>query len=114
MEKQVRCSTIMAAQRRNDMSAYVIALINVTDQEGYAPYRDMATASIAQYGGKYLARGGSSEVLEGETDANRFVIVQFDTYDQAKTWFDSPEYEAAKPHRRRNSTSTLMLVEGLS
>jgi uncharacterized protein (DUF1330 family) len=102
----------MAAQKEGSMSAYVIALINVTDPEGFAPYRDMATSSIAQSGGRYLARGGRSEVLEGETDANRFVIVEFDTYEQAKKWFDSPEYEAAKPHRRKNSTSTLMLVEG--
>jgi uncharacterized protein (DUF1330 family) len=95
------------------MAAYVIALINVTNQEGYAPYRDMATASIGKYGGRYLARGGASEVLEGETDANRFVILEFDSYQKAQEWWNSPEYEAAKPHRRKNATSTLMVVEGL-
>jgi uncharacterized protein (DUF1330 family) len=95
------------------MAAYVIALINVTNQEGYAPYRDMATASVEQYGGKYIARGGASEVLEGETDANRFVILEFPTYEKAKEWWNSPEYEAAKPHRQNNASSTLMLVEGV-
>src|SRR5947209_16883158 len=97
-----------------NMAAYVIALINVTNQEGYAPYRDLATSSVARYGGKYLARGGKSEVLEGETDANRFVILEFDSYEKAQEWWTSPEYEAAKPHRRKNAASTLMLVEGAS
>lgn len=96
------------------MSAYVIALINVTDPEGYEPYREMAPSSIAKYGGRYLARAGRSEVLEGETADNRFVVLEFESYERAQEWWNSPEYEAAKPYRRKSATATIMLVEGLS
>jgi len=96
------------------MAAFVIAIINVTDPEGYEVYKELVPASLAKYGGRYLARGGRSEVLEGESDAERLVLLEFESFDQAKEWWDSPEYEAAKPHRRKNSNSTIMLVEGLS
>jgi uncharacterized protein (DUF1330 family) len=96
------------------MPAYVIALINVTDPEGYEAYRDMTPPTIAQYGGRYIARAGRTEVLEGEMDANRAVLLEFESFEKAKEWWNSPEYEAAKPHRRRNATSTLVLVEGVS
>jgi uncharacterized protein (DUF1330 family) len=95
------------------MTAYVIALIEVTDPEGYEVYKEMAPASIAQYGGRYIARAGRSEVVEGEAKANRFVLLEFESYERAQEWWNSPEYEAAKPHRRRSATSTLMLVDGL-
>ena len=95
------------------MTAYVIALIEVTDPEGYEVYKEMAPPSIAQYGGRYIARAGRSEVVEGEAQANRFVLLEFESYERAQEWWNSPEYEAAKPHRRRSATSTLMLVDGL-
>lgn len=95
------------------MTAYVIALIDVTEPEGYEVYKEMAPASIAQYGGRYIARAGRSEVVEGEAEANRFVLLEFESYERAQEWWNSPEYEAAKPHRRKSATSTIMLVDGL-
>ena len=47
------------------MTAYVIADVTVTNPEAYAAYRPLAAASIAQYGGKFIARGGAVEPLEG-------------------------------------------------
>lgn len=96
------------------MPAYIIAVINVTDPEGYEIYKEMAPPAITKYGGRYLARAGRSEVLEGETDANRFVILEFDSYQKALEFWNSPEYEKAKPHRRRCASATFMLVEGLA
>ncbi|GAC1405482.1 MAG: DUF1330 domain-containing protein [Chloroflexota bacterium] len=96
------------------MSAYVIALIDVTDPDGYEVYKEMAHSSISKYGGHYLTRGGRTKMLEGETDKNRFVVLQFDSFEKAEEWWNSPEYEAAKPHRRKNATSTILLAEGLS
>jgi len=95
------------------MTAYVIALIEVTDREGYDVYKEMAPPTIAQYGGRYIARAGRSEVVEGETEANRFVLLEFESYERAQEWWNSPEYEAARPHRRRSATSTIVLVDGL-
>lgn len=94
------------------MAAYVMVMIDVRDQQEYEAYKAPAAQSIAQYGGQYLARGGQSEVLEGEPQANRFVLLEFDSYERAQRWWNSPEYEAAKPLRQRCSTGTLVLVEG--
>jgi uncharacterized protein (DUF1330 family) len=96
------------------VTAYVIAIINVTDPEGYEVYKEMAPPAIAKYGGRYIARGGRSEVLEGDPEAERFVILEFESYEKAREWWNSPEYEAAKVHRRASAISQLMLVEGLS
>jgi|SRR5947209_13173138 len=96
------------------MSAYVIALIKVTDPDGYEAYKEMAPPSIAQYGGRYIARAGRSEVFEGAPEAERFVLLEFDTFERAQEWWNSPEYEAAKSLRQRCATSNLMLVEGLA
>jgi uncharacterized protein (DUF1330 family) len=96
------------------MSAYVIAMINVTDPERYEVYKEMSPPAVAKYGGRYLARGGRSEVLEGGTEANRFVLLEFDSYEKAAEFWTSPEYGAAKPHRRKSATSTFVLVEGVS
>ncbi len=95
------------------MSAYVIALINVTDGEGYGVYRDMVPQTVAKYGGRYLARGGRSEVLEGVAQANRFAVLQFESFERAQEWWNSEEYEAAKPHRRSSAESVIVLVDGL-
>lgn len=99
--------------QREAMSAYVIAMIDVTDPEGYEMYKDMVPITIAQYGGRYLARGGRSDVLEGETASNRFVVLEFESFERAQEWWSSSEYEAVKPHRTKNATSSIVLVEGL-
>jgi uncharacterized protein (DUF1330 family) len=52
-------------------------------------------------------------VLEGEPDADRFVVLEFESYEQAQGWWNSPEYEEAKPHRRKSAASTLVLVDGV-
>jgi uncharacterized protein (DUF1330 family) len=95
------------------MAAYVIAMMNVTDPEGYEAYKGMAPPTIARYGGRYLARAGRTDVLEGEPEANRFVVLEFDSYEQAQEWWNSPEYEMAKPHRRKSAASTLVVVDGV-
>lgn len=95
------------------MAAYVIAMMKVADPEGYEAYKEMAPPTIAQHGGRYLARAGRTEVLEGEPDADRFVVLEFESYEQAQEWWNSPGYELAKPHRRRSAASTLVLVDGV-
>jgi len=95
------------------MAAYVVALIKVTDEEAYGKYKELVPGSIAKYGGRYLARGGVHEVLEGDVEAGRVVVVEFESLEKAKEWFDSPEYGEAKPHRHRGSESRMVVVEGV-
>jgi len=95
------------------MTAYVIADVEVTDPAAYEEYRKLVPATIEKYGGKYLARGGATETKEGAWKPARFVILEFPSMDQAKRWYDSPEYTPARAIRQRASKSKVLFVEGI-
>jgi len=94
------------------MPAYFIAEIEVTNAAGYERYRPVAAATIAQFGGKYIARGGKTELLEGEPEPSRLVIVEFPDVATARRWYTSPEYQEALKIRQVNSRGRVLLVEG--
>ena len=96
------------------MAAYVVININVTEPQRYAEYVKAVPATIAKYGGRYLARGGQTEVLEGTYTPRRFVILEFASVERAKAWWDSEEYRAPGALRRSASTGDIILVEGLA
>ena len=81
------------------MTAYVIVDIDVTDPVRYEDYKRLAAPTVEQYGGKYIARGGKTETLEGDWAPTRLVILQFDNAEQAKKWHDSAEYAPARALR---------------
>ncbi len=90
---------------------YIVARIVVTNPEAYAEYVKDASAAIRQYGGKPLARGGAFEQLEGEARP-RNVVIEFESLDQAVTYYNSPEYQAAKAKREGAGTGHFVAVEG--
>ncbi len=94
------------------MSAYVIANVDIRDPVRYAEYVKLTPVTVAPFGGRFIARGGKSERLEGDTAANRVVILEFDTYEQAKAWYDSEDYRAARAVRQSASVGSLILVDG--
>jgi len=95
------------------MSAYVILDIDVTDPEGYQEYAKLAPPTVALYGGRYLARGGLNETLEGDWHAKRLVILEFKNVDHAKTWLNSPEYAPARRLRHQYAKSNAVVVAGI-
>jgi len=95
------------------MSAYVIFDIDVTDPEGYKEYANLAPPTVASYGGRYLARGGSNETLEGDWHAKRLVILEFNDVDKARAWLNSPEYAPARRLRHQYAKSNAVVVEGI-
>lgn len=95
------------------MTAYVIVDIEVTDPEGYKDYVKIAPATVQLYGGRYIARGGANETLEGDWRANRMVILEFPSTEQAKTWLNSPEYAPARALRHKYARTNMVLVEGV-
>jgi len=95
------------------MKAYVIAHINVKDPTRYADYVKLTPGTVAPFGGKFIARGGRSEKLEGDFTLNRVVILEFPSYEQAKAWYDSSDYRQALAIRQSCSTGMLTLVEGV-
>jgi uncharacterized protein (DUF1330 family) len=94
------------------MSAYVIVDIEVTDPDGYEEYKKLAPAAVQLYGGKYIARGGSNETLEGNWKANRLVILEFENVDKAKAWLNSPEYAPARLLRHKYAKTNMVVVAG--
>jgi len=96
------------------VTAYVLVDVDVTDAEQYERYRPLAAASVEQYGGRYVVRGGASEVLEGDRVPNRLVVLEFPDADSARRWYHSPEYATAKAARAGAATGSFILVEGVS
>jgi uncharacterized protein (DUF1330 family) len=94
------------------MPAYIIAEVEVTNPAGYETYRPLAGASVAQYGGKFVVRGGKTELLEGSPDPVRIVVIEFPHTAAAKRWYNSPEYQEALKIRLANSRGRVLLVEG--
>ena len=68
--------------------------------------------SCAQYGGRYLVRGGPHEVLEGDWRPTRLVVLEFPSVAAARRWYASEEYNQAKPLRLEHAVGHLVLVEG--
>ena len=96
------------------MSAYIVVDCEVTDPAKYDQYKQLAPAAIAQYGGRYLARGGTAAVLEGNWQPGRVVILEFPSLAAAKAFYDSPEYGAARAVRAGAATMNLVAIEGVS
>lgn len=95
------------------MPAYVIADVEVTDPELFAEYRELVVPTVDAYGGKYIARGGETALLEGDRSPNRTVIIEFPSIEQAKAWHGSDEYAHPKDMRIRSTNSHVIVVEGL-
>jgi uncharacterized protein (DUF1330 family) len=95
------------------MPAYVIGEVEIADPEAYKEYAKLVPATIAQYGGKYLVRGGAVESKEGGWDPKRVVVLEFPTMDQAHKWYHSPEYAPVLATRLKCAQAKLILVDGV-
>jgi uncharacterized protein (DUF1330 family) len=96
------------------MSAYVIIDAKSSDPERMAEYRRLSTIAVAKFGGRYLIRGEPYEVVEGDWRPARIVVVEFDSADTARAFYDSPEYRAARAARAGAADFQMLLVEGHS
>ena len=90
---------------------YVISRVDITDPEAYARYAAAATKAIADHGGRALARGGRCEALEGTARA-RNVVLEFESYEAARRYFHSEQYQAARALRQAACEIEMVLVEG--
>jgi uncharacterized protein (DUF1330 family) len=96
------------------MPAYVISEVEFLDEEQGQRYRDLAAASIAEYGGRYLVRGAQPDVPEGEwPERQRVVVVEFPSMERLRAWHTSPEYAEALKFRDVALTRRLLFVDGL-
>ena len=95
------------------MSAYVIAEVSVTDPKLYEEYRRLVPATLAKYGGRFLVRGGAVEPKEGGWTPARLVVLEFASMAQARSWYDSPEYQQALAIRLKTANSKVIFAEGV-
>ena len=93
-------------------TAYLVGDIEVTDPEKYSTYASGVPETVAAYGGKYLVRGVSGEVLEGMWHPTRLVVLEFESMERAKAWYDSPEYADLKKIRQSASIGNLIFADG--
>ena len=95
------------------MPAYVIAEVEEAwDADALDEYRRRNTDAVANHGGRFTVRGGEHELLEGERDPLRIVVIEFPDMAAARAWWSSDEYEALKELRRGASTTNIVLVDG--
>ncbi len=95
------------------MTAYVINDMEIFDPQGLDDYKKLSPPTVAQYGGKFLARGGAMKQLEGDWQPKRLVILEFPSIEQAQAWINSPEYAAPRKMRQKASRSNIVVVEGV-
>jgi uncharacterized protein (DUF1330 family) len=95
------------------MSVYVIADIEVLDPASFEEYREKVPATIAAYNGRYLARGGPTQVLEGSWSPKRCVVLEFPDMDRFNDWWSSPEYAPLRELRQRSANTHLVVTQGL-
>lgn len=94
------------------MPAYVIAHIDVKDPVRYENYKKMSPVSIQKFGGRFIVRGATAEVLEGTWQPKRLVLLEFPSVDVAKQWWASDDYADAKALRQATSTGDMIVLQG--
>ncbi len=94
------------------MTAYMIALVDVTDPDAYQEYAKRTPAAVEKYGGRFVVRGGRQVVLEGEPGPSRTVVIEFPNLERIEEFFNSPEYQEAKAFRKGAATARFLAVEG--
>jgi uncharacterized protein (DUF1330 family) len=95
------------------MAAYVISEVETRDEKAMERYRALAAPSIAQYGGRYLVRGGAADLVEGGPPPKTLIIVEFPSMARAREWYASSEYGEALKVRRTALERRLIFVEGV-
>ena len=94
------------------MSAYLIAQINVINEESYKEYLKNVTSIVQKYGGEYIVRAGKFKTMLGEWQYKRNVIIKFPSYEIAMKWYNSEEYFPIRKIREENSEGNVIIIEG--
>ena len=93
------------------MKAFVIATETINDEAAFSEYRKAVPATLETFGGKFVVRGGSLNLLEGEWPHSRLVIIEFPSREAAEGWYKSPEYQNIIGLRHKSSVGNLVVAE---
>ena len=95
------------------MAAYMIARVEVTDWQRYKEYLEATPATIAKYGGRFIARGAETLSLEGPEETRRVVILEFPSLERVKQWYHSDDYQAARKIRAGAAEADFLAIDGV-
>ena len=93
-------------------SAYIIANVSVTNPTQYEQYKKLSSVAMQAYGAEVCVRGGAIEVIEGDWQPERLVVLKFPSTEQARRFVASPEYASARAARQGAAVMRMLLVEG--
>ena len=94
------------------MAAHFIAEIDITDPGVFEEYRRLVAPTVAKYGGKYVVRGGASEKVEGDWAPKRLVVLEFESLERLKSWYESEDYRPVKAMRHKSAVTNAVMVDG--
>jgi uncharacterized protein (DUF1330 family) len=95
------------------MPAYVIIETDIHDHEQYERYKAASPGAVAAGGGRFVVRGGELAVLEGDWHPSRLVVLEFESLDAAKRWYESPQYQEVIKLRAGAANLRMVAVEGV-
>lgn len=95
------------------MSAYIIVDVKVHDAKLYEEYKGQVQPTLDQYNGRFVVRGGDPELLEGDWNPSRLVVLEFPSTEDARAWWSSEEYAEPKALRQRSAVTRMVLVKGI-
>jgi uncharacterized protein (DUF1330 family)/quinol monooxygenase YgiN len=102
----------LSAKEPPQRKAYYIAHFEPSNPEAIKPYSARVASTFQPFGGRFVVRGGRVAPLEGEGPKGHTVMIEFDSVEQAKAWFDSPAYAQLKPIRHRAGNTRAYILEG--
>ena len=94
-------------------SAYIIANVQVTDPAQYEDYKKLSSIAMQAHGAEVCVRGGAADVLEGDWQPERLVVLKFKSVANARAFYDSVEYSRARQAREGAAMMRMVVVEGL-
>ena len=96
------------------MSAYIVTEVFITDEPTMVEYRKLSTQAMQEFGAEIVIRGGAPEMLEGETQPDRVVVLKFRDREQARAFYASAIYTDARKVREGAGTMRMILVDGVA
>ena len=93
-------------------AGFVIFNIDVTNPEDYNEYITKVKPIVEKFGGEYIVRGGTNQVVEGYWQYSRTIVLKFPSYEKALEWYNSEEYQPIKQIRLDNAISNGIIIQG--
>ena len=95
------------------MAGYVIVEDRITNEAAYAEFREKVGATVEAHGGRFLVRGGETEVFQGEWRPERIVVIEFDSVERAREWLHSPEFSKIWEIGARSVNASVIIAQGV-